>query len=144
MLARGYIYFDDADKEALKQKNLVRAVFEFDGRPGVFIHGDTNLSAKELVDQFREFGKLHADVSVEPEDTVIHLKEGSFTGTYRGIRLSDYDIEDLKSRLNDYDGDVVLRTVEKKDGKPLLCIDLIGKEVPEIGLAVQQIGFTLE
>ncbi|MGM5488583.1 MAG: hypothetical protein ACQESG_06550 [Nanobdellota archaeon] len=150
MLARGIIYFEtdlETVKHTFQKSTFIKAFFEMDGRPGILIHGDTNLSAEGIVKHFRnQLGvETYADVSVESEDTMEYINRGPMQGTYRGIRLAEYNIEDLKQRLQGYEEDILLRTVEEKDGKPLLCIDIIGNRMPDIDLPVQkQIAFGLE
>lgn len=113
-------------------------------QPGVFITGrvDDGYSSKDVVNLFRERiglerGLKGCDVSIESEDTMKSMVKGTPKGNYIGIMINPpYDLENiyaLASRIADSikAHDIFVRTIESRDDKPLVCIDLITHQEPE-------------
>lgn len=152
---RGFIHFENKSFEDVKS---VFKTFELDSlhlgffrslermsrkilEPGVFLSGEVkdSYSSKDIVNFFREEMSLKenlrgCDVSIESEDTIKPLIEGEISGKYIGIRIEPpYKIEDiyeLGKRIGDLieAHDILVRTVEKENNYPLVCIDLLTKD----------------
>lgn len=156
---RGFIWFEDKEFDDVKsvfdgfsldsvELTFFKSLTMDDSKisqPGVFITGrvDDRYSSKDVVNLFRERvglekGLKGCDVSIESEDTMKSLARGNLKGNYIGIRIEPpYDLERvyaLASRIADSikAHDVFVRTVESRDDKPLVCIDLITQQEPEI------------
>ena len=109
--------------------------------PGVFLSGIVNddYASKDIVELFRKQIGLDTtlkgcDVSIESEDTIELLKDGNLKGNYIGIRIEPpYVFETICTLASDIGSlvcakNILVRTVEKNEKEPLICIDLIAYE----------------
>lgn len=149
---RGFIYFEGKSFGGVKSSfnnfkldsskfYFFKSLFRYDleiSEAGVFIDGnvDDKYSSYDIVNIFRKQVDLEeksrgCDVSIESEDTLKLINDGSLKGNYTGIRIKPpYELNqiyDLASRIGKITNasNIFVRTVESEDDKPLICIDLI-------------------
>jgi hypothetical protein len=151
---RGFIYFEGKSFDYIKSnfKNFkfdgskfyfFKSLFRYDkeiSEAGVFIDGDVGdkYSSQDIVKFFRKHVGLEeksrgCDISIESEDTLKLIKNGSLNGYYTGLRIkTPYELNQiygLAARIGKISNasNIFVRTVESEDDKPLICIDLITK-----------------
>lgn len=153
---RGFIQFETEYDKVLDLKNIelnenlklafFAETFRYEQKikqPGVFFTGtvDKHLSSKNIIDIFKHALELpnvnNYDISIESEDAIKHLKKGDQKGYYAGIRIEPpYNFDDVCELALDLGKlsnakDILVRTVEKKEEVPLVCIGLILDELFE-------------